>query len=133
MAQDSSNIPIQIGFQTQFPERGRKPENNYWSPELYDLLELSNPIPRKGTETLSEYLAMYWLTKTFKPNSPKGDGNNSSDFRILLYPLTCALSNPIPRKGTETRTGRRLAWKFDRDRTLSNPIPRKGTETKSNN
>jgi len=62
----------------------------------------SEPIPRKGTETNSK-VTIHSLDETngfFRTYSPQGDGN------FLDYPATkthlAGFSEPIPRKGTET-------------------------------
>ena len=84
---------------------------------------LSQPIPRKGTETNSEQdltCDSVDFPNPFPARGRKPTPNNVEDVQLA------SLSQPIPRKGTETLgplfTSSKLLF-------LSQPIPRKGTET----
>jgi len=67
----------------------------------------SEPIPRKGTETLYHR-------------------------HLLLRGVRGGFSEPIPRKGTETLTFKTANCPvFPHRNSFSEPIPRKGTETTS--
>ncbi len=90
-----------LPFPNHFPARGRKRDPRA-DPRCHLLEGLSQPLPRKGTET---------------------------PFACAVTPHGKYLSQPLPRKGTET-------WSSESDSqskvsNLSQPLPRKGTETPS--
>jgi len=66
----------------------------------------SEPIPRKGTETVCLLsLALgnrcHWFFRTY---SPQGDGNDGTAKDIKKITRSSGFSEPIPRKGTETQS-----------------------------
>jgi len=90
-------------FQNLFPARGRKllltQQGFRLSCKKYGF---SEPIPRKGTETiLLKKLSKIIPTWFFRTYSPQGDGNF-----VFVDPIagfnSGRFSEPIPRKGTET-------------------------------
>jgi len=92
----------------------------------------SEPIPRKGTETIPISLKIADITglKFFRTYSPQGDGNFFKHSNQLFSKCHC-FSEPIPRKGTETSTNPPTCVGADHV-SFSEPIPRKGTETYCN-
>ena len=70
-------------FQTHYPARGRKLESRNLLSSSSMLV--SNPLPRKGTETLKQVQNLLSVQSArFKPITPQGDGNN----RLFRFPNT---------------------------------------------
>ena len=112
------------------------------------MLLLSQPLPRKGTETHTAEFRTELLEQTFATTTPQGDGNFRNRKRSSVA-ATIDLSQPLPRKGTETLTYMRQIFfmggitfatttpqgdgncliRVVNGSNLSQPLPRKGTET----
>jgi len=117
-------------FQNLFPARGRKHARNAYKLGLFDMFSFSEPIPRKGTETLKSNrpTRWFWMLEFFRTYSPQGDGNNRSLGAFVDRYHLQSFSEPIPRKGTETGVVLN-GWPKPIGQCFSEPIPRKGTET----
>jgi len=94
-----------IVFQNLFPARGRKRCSLHLF--LCSYQRFSEPIPRKGTETLAiqPTVANQEKEKFFRTYSPQGDGNGSELQAVINRFNSFRFSEPIPRKGTETTKG----------------------------
>jgi len=87
-------------FQNLFPARGRK--RSYFLVGTFSQSRFSEPIPRKGTETVSISIIIILSTFVFQNLFPaRGRKLNCEDLSYMGHKVN-RFSEPIPRKGTET-------------------------------
>ena len=110
-------------FPNHFPARGRKQLPFSWN--NLPLVQLSQPFPRKGTETFLPFILVL-QSFVFFPNHFPARGRKLK-YTVLSTVILFNLSQPFPRKGTETFDIVHVRYSL---RLLSQPFPRKGTETR---
>ena len=107
-------------FQNTNPERGRK--RNFFQRVIL-LTIISEHEPRKGTETI-ENLHVFHIHFDFRTRTPKGDGNQLCQRRLIRAAV--AFQNTNPERGRKLNK-RGVQWKVKP--LISEHEPRKGTET----
>ncbi len=86
-------------FQTHYPARGRK--LTFRITIEISVRMFQTHYPARGRKQLSLQVHHEPMQSSFKPITPQGDGNLSASLSATLR--SEVVSNPLPRKGTETK------------------------------
>jgi len=62
----------------------------------------SEPIPRKGTETIPDQVSYGKTVNVFQNLFPARGRKRCAYWLMVQFTSICSFSEPIPRKGTET-------------------------------